>query len=83
MHTKRIDTPKESEFSRLMISKETGAILLATGEADKDHLIGLIIVSSNNNNSIDRVGRYEEVWAKDNFYDYPGQVILSNHKIDE
>jgi len=29
------------------------------------------------------MGMWIDVWTKENFSDYPGQVILSNHKIDE
>ena len=79
MHTKRIDTPEESEFPKLMISNDNGIIILATDE-DGNYLKGTILES---NISPNFVGEWSEVWAKDNFYDYPGQVILSNHKIDE
>ena len=82
MHTKRIDTPKEkeSEFPKLMISKKSGVILLAIGAPDKVTLRG-VIVESNTDHIL--VGQYTDAWDKASFSDYPGQVILSNHKIDE
>ena len=80
MHTKRIDTPKESEFPKLMISKKTGEILLAIDEVDENYLEGMIVES---NDSLNPMGMWIDVWTKENFSDYPGQVILSNHKIDE
>jgi len=79
MHTKRIDTPEESEFPKLMINKNNGAILLATDE-DANYLKGIIVDS---NGSPNIAGKWSDGWIKGYFSDYPGQVILSNHKIDE
>ena len=80
MHTKRIDTPKEkeSEFPKLMISNDNGNIILATDE-DGNYLKGMIVESNDGSNI---VGKWSDVWIKGYFSDYPGQVILSNHKID-
>ena len=82
MHTKRIDTPKEkeSEFPKLMISRKSGVILLATGAPDKVTLSGMI-VGGNTDHIF--VGQHTDIWDRANFSDYDGQVILSNHKIDE
>ena len=79
MHTKRIDTPKENEFPKLMISDYNGVILLATDE-DGNYLKGMILDSNGGSNI---VGKWSDGWIKGYFSDYPGQVILSNHKIDE
>ena len=81
MHTKRIDTPKqkESEFPKLMISDNNGIIILATDE-DGNYLKGMIVES---NDDLEPVGSMGYAWIKGCFSDYPGQVILSNHKIDE
>jgi hypothetical protein len=81
MHTKRIDHPKqqENEFPKLMISSKSGVILFATDQ-DENYLKGMIV---SGHDYLENVGDYGIDWIKKNFSDYHGQVILSNHKIDE
>lgn len=78
MNSKKIDKEKKSEFPKLMVSN-TNLILALNSKNNGEELIGVMLWSLYNT----PIGYYCEYFDADKFHDYPGQVILSNHKIDE
>jgi len=75
MNSKKIDK-EQNGFPKLMINDDREIIILATRKKNDDTISGIVVWANNLNLAKD------SFWNADRFYDYNGQVILSNNQID-
>lgn len=65
---------KETPFPKLMIGKQSGIIILATGIEDEG-IKGVVIGQES---GVYKVGYYYDGWNRNNFKDYSGTITLEN-----
>lgn len=67
-------SPVLLNYPKLMLGKQSGVIILATGSSGND-LTGMIVHQGNHP---DKVGYHTDTWTLDSFQDYYGKVTLEN-----